>query len=186
MAEFLVQDIEVNIAGKSNPASLKRDLFYTEFAQVSGIPALDADQNQISSALGMRPAVAAIAANNSTTPPTAAVAAVPSGKFAKITASEIDLDFKVEPLGEGDNHAGFKVMVKAFLNGKTPRASKLLADLRNRRLVLIVVEKDGTKYLIVDIYLKYGSQVNPKRGYSLEGEVILADEPPVYTGPVVV
>lgn len=179
MADFLLKDIEVSIAGKSNPASLKRDLYFTSIDQIVGVPPLDSESNSISAPLSMRPAVAA---NPSATPP---VVEVKAGKFAKIVASELDLDFKVEKLGEGDNHAGFKVMVKAFINGKSPNASYLLSQLRNRRLALVVTEKDGTRYFIFDIILHYGAQVNPKRGYTLEGDTILSEEPPVYTGPIV-
>lgn len=176
--DFEAKTIQVSIAGKSNPAGLKRDLFYTSLDQVVAIPLLDTQSNSIGIALGMRPAVTA---NPNATPP---IAEVKAGKFAQISASEMDSDFKCEPLGEGDNHAGFKVMVKAFINGKDGKASYLLGQLRNRRLILIVTEKDGTRYLINDITLKYGSQVNPKRGYSLEGEVILSEEPPIYLGPI--
>lgn len=185
MADFLIQDIEVDIAGKSNTASLKKDILFTTLEQIVGIPPLDSGSNSITAPIVMRLAKAAVAANPSATPPVEAQAAVLAGKFVKIVASDLDLDFKVEALGEGDNHAGFKVMVKAFVNGKSPKASYLLGQLRNRRLALIVIEKDGTRYLIHDIMLKYGSQVNPKRGYNLEGEVILSEEPPVILGSVV-
>jgi hypothetical protein len=177
--DFILKDIEVDIAGKSNPASLKKDIFFTTIDQITTIPPLDADSNQISAPLGMR---LPIAPNAAAMPP---IAEVKAGKFAKISASELDLDFKVDRVGEGDNHAGFKVMVKAFINGKTARASFLLAQLRNRRLALVVTEKDGTHYFIHDIILHYGSQVNPKRGYALEGDVILSEEPPVIISPLV-
>jgi hypothetical protein len=178
MAEFILSDIEVDIAGKSNPASIKREIYYALISDIVTIPPLDGDKNQISVVLGMRPGVTA---NPTATPP---VLGVPGGRFAKITASEADIDFKCDKIGEGDNHAGFKVTVNAFLNGKTARASHLLAQLRHRRLALIVTEKDGQRYLIYDIILHYESQVNPKRGYHLKGETILSDEPPVYTAGI--
>jgi hypothetical protein len=174
--DMLIEDIEVDIRGKSNPASLKRTLYYTEYNNVVAVPALAVGANKITTALTMR---SAVAVNLPTVP-----VAIPAGKFAKITASDIDLDFKVERLGEGDNHAGYKVMVKAFINGKTPEAATKFGELRNRRLYIIVEEKDGQRYLIEDIMLHSGSQVNPKRGYMLEGEVILSEEPPVITSPI--
>lgn len=177
--DFIPQNIEIDIAGKSNPSSLKKDFYYTDLKSVINIPPTDAGSNRISTAIGMRPAVAA---DPTATPP---VVAVTAGKFARIATSEVDMDFKVERVGEVDNHAGFKVSVKMFINGKSPEASHNLSLLRNRRLILIVFEKDGTRYIIEDIILHYGSQVNPKRGYNLEGETILSEEPPVYTGPIV-
>ena len=173
--DFLPQDISVDIRGKSNSASIKRHLFYTDLKSVVAIPSLDSDANQISTAISMRPAVAASNGNP----------AVSEGIFARIDASDMDADFKCEKLGEGDNHAGYKVHVKVFLNGQDAVASNLLSKLRNRPLVLIVTQKTGARRLINDIILHPSSQVNPKNGYHLEGEVILADEPPFFTGPIV-
>lgn len=161
-------NIAVDLAGKSNVASLKRDLYYTSIEEIATIPALETDDNLLADALTMR----------------ASSGAVPAGKFAKIEASELDCDYKCEALGEGDNNAGFKVSVKAFINGKSSVASNLLMRLRNRRLALVVTEKNGDQIFIYDITLKYGSQVNPKRGYMLEGETIVADEPPVITAAI--
>ena len=175
MADFILSDIEVDIAGKSNAALLKKTVYFTAIDQIASVPPMDAGLNQISMPIVMQPAV----------PAGTNTAAVPAGRFAKIVASEMTGDFKVEKLGERDNHAGFKVTVKLFVNGKSAAASYLLSQLRNRRLALIVEERDGTRYLIYDIFLNYSAEVTPKRGYTLDGEAEYSDEPPVYTGPIV-
>lgn len=162
--EFVADDIVVDIRGKSNAAGLKKDIYYTGIDNIIAIPPLSSNANLISTAIEMYPL---------------------TGAFARIEASDMDLSYKCTRLGEGDNHAGFRVEVKAFINGKTAQASALLAKLRNRRLCLIVTEKDGQRVLIHDIILHYDAQVEPKRGYALSATVDVSDEPPYYSGPIV-
>jgi hypothetical protein len=167
--DFASENIKVDIGGKGNVASLKRDFIYTSIEEIATLPALEADDNLMADAITMR----------------AAAGQTTAGKFAKIEGSEVDCDYKCEALGEGDNNAGVKVSVKLFINGKSSKASHLLMKLRNRRLALVVTERDGTKVFIYDITLKYGAQVNPKKGYMLEGETTMADEPPVITSALI-
>jgi hypothetical protein len=175
MPDFIPIEIGVDIRGKSNPSGIKKDFWYTNEDDISGVPVLLPTANKLSAALIMRAAVAAVAATASTP----AIAARPVGAFAKIKGSEVDAKYDCKRLGEGDNHAGFRVTVSVFINGKTPEASYLFGQLRNRPLAVVVEEKDGQKYFIRSITLNHSTQTDPKRGYHLEGTVDVSDEPPV-------
>lgn len=159
-----MNNIKMYLEGTSNPASLKRKIHYVDARDVVTIPAVD-------SVSGIIVGNIMLAANVS-----------PAVVWASIEGSDTDIDYKCEAVMEGDNFAGHKVSVKIFLNGAHSEIRANLASLRNRWLALIITERDGTRYFIPEIQMKYSKQVNPKRGYSLEGEIIMAYEPAPYSG----
>lgn len=163
-----MSNIKMYMEGESNPASLRREMYYVERDDVVTLPAVDPTANAIVAPIVLK-----------------TVAPAPTVVWAQIFGSDADIDYKCEAIMEGDNFAGHKVSVKIFLNGAHRGARAILAGLRNRWLTMIIVEKDGLRYLIPEIQVKYTKQVNPKRGYMLEGEIIMVDEPALYNGALI-
>ena len=155
-----------SFCGGVNAPGLNRQLRIACGEDVVSIDA--AVGHKITTKITVRPAVVAVAANPSATPPVVAVAAVPAGKFYTWNFAKEDQEFS----SERDENGLWKTAVKIFIPKMEAAKSDVLNNSTGDDKITVVQDRNGRWRLIGSdtegCTIKVKEQTNPKNGYVVE------------------
>jgi hypothetical protein len=169
--------------GGVNAPGLDRLLQIACGEHVFSIP--NATGHRITSDIRLRPAVAAVAANPSAVPPTAAVAAVTKGVMYQWNFAKEEQSFE----SVQDDNGLWKTTVKIFIPKLEAEKSNVLNNSTGDDKITIVKDRNGKSRLIGSLTegcsIKVKEQTNPKNGYVVEILWESAHSPYFFEGTIV-
>jgi hypothetical protein len=168
--------------GGVNAPGLNRQLHIACGEDVKTIP--QAAGHKITSNIIVHPAVVAVAANPTATPPIEAITAVPAGKFYTWNFAKEDQEFT----SDRDDNGLWKTVVKMFIPKMEADKSNVLNNSTGDDKIVVFQDRNGKSRLVGSdtegCTIKVKEQATPKNGYVVEVMWESAHSPYFYEGTI--